>query len=330
MRKTVILTFDYEVFLGRNTGTIANCLIKPTNLILETLKANNAKAIFFVDAAWLIFLRKNFPNDFQLVSSQLRNIIALGSSVELHLHPHWRYAYKNGENIAVKSYRNYKLQSLNKKEINELFKESIALLENITRVKVCCFRAGGFCIAPFSKIKDAFEAFGIKYDFSVVPGLYLKEGKVYDFDFSKAPKFSFYNFQYDVTIPNRDGQFTEIPLSTYQNNPIYRLTNRLILGLKRDKIFGDGNGIHEKSFYFMRSIIRRMRISRAFLTIDNTSNIFFRFLITCHFSKSPLLVILSHPKTISSQAIGNLKYITNKYNTLNSSELDSINILRNG
>jgi hypothetical protein len=330
MLKNVILTFDYEVFLGRNTGTIDNCLIKPTNLIIETLKANNAKAIFFVDATWLIFLKKNFPDDFQIVSKQLGFIIESGSSVELHLHPHWKDAYKIKEKIAFKSYGNYKLQSLSEKEIIELFRESIDLLESIIYVKVRCFRAGGFCIAPFHMLKDAFETFGIKYDFSVVPGLYLKEDKIYDFDFSQAPRLSFYNFQYDVTLPDQDGLFTEVPLSTYQNNPLYRLANKVILRLKMDKIFGDGNGIHEKSFYFMRSLIRRISLSKAILTIDNTSNIFFRFLIKFHFSKSPLLVIISHPKTISPQAIENLKYITKNFNTLNSSELGSLNIYGNG
>jgi hypothetical protein len=56
MKKNSIITFYYEVFLGHKTGTIETCVIKPTQLILEILHGNNAKAIFFVDATWLLFL----------------------------------------------------------------------------------------------------------------------------------------------------------------------------------------------------------------------------------------------------------------------------------
>ena len=62
-RKRAIITFDYEVFLGRETGTVENCVLKPTEEILKILRANNAKAVFFVDTTWLIFLKDNFPDD---------------------------------------------------------------------------------------------------------------------------------------------------------------------------------------------------------------------------------------------------------------------------
>jgi hypothetical protein len=323
MKKKAIITFDYEVFLGRQTGTIENCVIKPTQLILEILKKNNAQAIFFVDATWLLFLKENFPADLQLVSEQLKDITKTGSSVELHLHPQWIKAYRTGNKIGFKSFDNYRLHSLNQEDILDLFRKSIELLESITLQKVRCFRAGGFCIDPFAPIKSAFEAFEIKYDFSVAPGMLITGGNEYDFDFSDAPNLPFYPFQNDVKIPDHKGLFVEIPLSTYQNNPIYRLTNKLQLRLKKDRIFGDGYGIQEKSYYFLRSLSRRLRFSKAFLTIDNTSSGFFKFLIKYHFKKPVLLVIISHPKTLSKQALINLSFITDNYNTLNSINLDN-------
>ena len=87
MKKNVLLTFDYEVFLGLNTGTLENCVLEPTKKILEILSQKNAKAIFFVDATWLLFLEDNFPEDMLRVTSQITDIIKSGSSVELHLHP---------------------------------------------------------------------------------------------------------------------------------------------------------------------------------------------------------------------------------------------------
>ena len=82
-----ILTFDYEVFLGPSTGSIQNCVLRPTRIILEVMQKHKAKAIFFVDATWLLFLQEHVPEDYHLVAGQLKDIILAGSSVELHLHP---------------------------------------------------------------------------------------------------------------------------------------------------------------------------------------------------------------------------------------------------
>ncbi len=322
MKKNAIITFDYEVFLGSQTGTITNCVIKPTQYVLEILKGYNAKAIFFVDATWLLFLRENFPVDFQLVSDQIRDMIKAGSSVELHLHPQWLDACKKGEQIEFKSFNNYRLHSLTKVEIEKLFGESVELLESITEQKVTCFRAGGFCIEPFEKIRQAFETFGIRYDFSVAPGIYLRDGKVYDFDFSKSPKLKFYNFQDNVNKPDPQGRFIEIPLSTYRNNPFYRILNKLHLHYKHDYVYGDGVGIQAKSLSKVKKTQQRLQFSKGILKLDKTSNLFFKYLLKSHFNNTSLLVILSHPKEVSPQALENLKFIAKNYNTIIPGELD--------
>ena len=33
----ILLTFDVELFLGHNSGTIENCIIRPTELIIKEL-----------------------------------------------------------------------------------------------------------------------------------------------------------------------------------------------------------------------------------------------------------------------------------------------------
>jgi hypothetical protein len=319
-KKNAIITFDYEVFLGRETGTTEKCVINPTKSILKVLSQNNAKAIFFVDAAWLLFLKENFPDDFLLVSGQLKSIIESGSSVELHLHPQWIKAYKTGNRIFLNSLQHYKLHLLSGEEILDLFNKSINLLQGITNQKVSCFRAGGWCIEPFNKIRDAFEAFGIKYDFSVVPGISLKEDKAYDYDFSRAPELTYYRFQDDINRPDEKGRFTEFPVSTYYNNPVYRIVNKAILKLIKDHIFGDGTGTKEKSTY--RTFNQVFRFSKGMLTLDKTSNLLFRYFLRTHFRRSSTIVIVSHPKLMSAEALLNLDYITKKFNTVNSSELD--------
>lgn len=323
MKKSAIITFDYEVFLGRQTGTIEKSVLRPTISILKILKEYNAKAIFFVDVTWLLFLKENFYDDFNRITSQLKEIITAGSSVELHLHPQWINAYKSGNQIAFKTTYNYKINSLTHKEILDLFMKSIDLLQNITDQKVKCFRAGGWCIDPFIKIRPAFEAHGIKYDFSVVPGVYLLEDKPFDFDFSNAPRLPYYKFDLDVQKPDIKGRFTELPVSTYLNNPVYRLTNFILLKIKEDRIFGDGKGIKEKSGFNLQTLLRRMLFSYSIMTLDKSNNLVFKYLIKTHFKNNNLLVIVSHPKTTSNGALNNLAYICKNFNTLNSTDLDA-------
>jgi hypothetical protein len=320
-KKSVILTFDYEVFLGRETGTIRNCVLNPTNAILRILKENNATAIFFVDATWLKFLKEEFSSDFHLVAEQLRDIVESGSSVELHLHPQWIDAYKTGNQIVFSSYKHYKLHTLSQEEIFDLFANSVNLLQSITSKKIYCFRAGGWCIEPFNKIEDAFKACGIKYDFSVVPGLLLSEGKDYDFDYSRAPQLPFYSFYKDIQRPDRKGMFTEFPLTTYSTNPFYRIVNKVLLKIKNDQIFGDGIGNKGKSV--SRKFFRLFNFSKEKLSLDNTSSILFKYLLSTHLRKRHLIVAVSHPKLASKETLQNLKYVIRKYKTLSPTDLES-------
>jgi hypothetical protein len=321
MKKKAVLTFDYEVFLGEKTGSVEKSILAPTRLIIDVLKKNNGKAIFFVDTSWLAFLKVNFPEDFLLVSEQLVEIVNIGSSVELHLHPQWQSAYVTNDGIQFDNKANYRLHSFNDTEISEIFLSSKLLLESITKQQIKCFRAGGYCIEPFNQLKNAFEKAGIKYDFSVVPGMRLKTGGQYDFDFSSAPQSFVYCFENDVLKPVNDGSFVEIPLSTFRNNIFYKVINRVLLNLKQDRFFGDGKGIKKYPESIFNLLIRSLILSKDLLSLDSTSNFFFKFLIKFHFRNSGLLVIISHPKTLSKEGITNLSYIVENFSTLNSSEL---------
>ncbi|MGC3833446.1 hypothetical protein ACPSKX_03745 [Moritella viscosa] len=49
----LILSLDYELFFGDNTGSIENCMINPTQLLLQLLNKYNCKVSLFVDAGFL-------------------------------------------------------------------------------------------------------------------------------------------------------------------------------------------------------------------------------------------------------------------------------------
>ena len=49
MKKRLILSFDYELFLGNRSGTLNKGLVEPTKKLLGLLKEAGFKGIFFVD-----------------------------------------------------------------------------------------------------------------------------------------------------------------------------------------------------------------------------------------------------------------------------------------
>jgi len=323
-KKTAILTFDYELFLGRKTGTLINSVVKPATIILNTLRRENAKAIFFVDAVWLLFLKKTAGTNLEIISVQLREIIRQGSSVQLHIHPQWINAAWKDNITYFETFRNYNLQSFSPEEILDLFRKSIDLLEGITMKKICCFRAGGHCIEPFSHVQQAFETFNIRYDFSMAPGIYLKTGHAYDYDFRGAPDLCFYRFQDNLRHPDPDGRFCEFPLSTYDNNPVYRFYNLCSLKLRHDKIPGDGEGIQKELSLISRLVSKKLGFSRTFLTLDQVDPRLFKYILRNCFGEKPLIVINSHPKTFSAYSVSNLSFVTENYNTANSDDLDRL------
>ena len=144
MNQNTILTFDYELFLGKDSGTAMKSIIEPTDKIIKLLKQYDAKAIFFVDATYLMALKKYNHPDLLLINKQLQDIVSIGSSVELHLHPQWLDAKPVKDRWVFESFDRYRLHSLSEKEINQLFKDGIDILENITKQKVKAFRAGGW------------------------------------------------------------------------------------------------------------------------------------------------------------------------------------------
>jgi len=56
--KTLLFTFDYELFLGERSGDVIESVITPTQDVLNILDEYKIKAIFFVDTTWLIKLKE--------------------------------------------------------------------------------------------------------------------------------------------------------------------------------------------------------------------------------------------------------------------------------
>jgi len=253
--KNILFTFDYELFLGKRSGTIDKCVIEPTQKILDLFSLNGFSwAIFFVDTTWLLRMREvalvnsNVKKDYEKVEKQLNYILKSGHYIFPHLHPHWVNAIylPNINQWQLTDYAKYRFHKLDKGERELLFDSSIQILKDIlgSEYKPIGYRAGGWSIQPFEDFEPLFRKHGILYDFSVLPGnKCISTGQHYDF--SDVNFTSPYRFSKDVIVSGK-GDFVEFPISTIEMSSIGSVVNKVLLkylAWTGDLSRGNGNGI---------------------------------------------------------------------------------------
>lgn len=308
--KIILLTFDYEMFFHK-IGTVQRCLIEPVEELETVLKLANVKATFFVDVLYLIYLLKAGELDkrqYDLIKKQLQVLVANGHRVELHLHPHWIHGVLNQDTNIWEGPYKYRLHEFCESEIIKMFEDGKYLLESIlqevdSKYSLIAYRAGGWCIQPFNKLKKAFDKTGILIDSSVAFGMHDKS-KTHYYDFRLAPQKGWYNFDEDVINENIKGKFTEIPISTFITNPLEKIEKRIIFQKNKQKIvfFGDGSGIEVSKEALMKKLFQR----HSMYTIDGVFNETL-CLQNIEKSKLDLLTFISHPKNLSSISLNFLK-----------------------
>lgn len=322
--KSIILTFDYEMFFGDIPGTVRKSILEPTALILEELKLNNGKATFFVDYLMLKRLlteNSETKEEAKLIVCQLKDIVKSGSRIELHLHPHWLDAkYKNGL-WDFSNYTHYCLDSLNVEEVVSLFVEGTDFLNSLARevdpsYNVRGFRAGGWQILPFEKLMQGFEAAGIVFDSSVMPGVVLSSHNFVQ-DFSKIPSSLTYSFSNDPIVLDEDGKFVEIPITTYQHTFFSFFISYWLSYFSRKKIIPLADGSHLRKDLIQKkqkkSYMQKIYGNRTF-GINNYMPFVLKLILKLY--SKEVTVFMCHPKDYTSVTMRNLKHISQNYNLI--------------
>jgi len=334
--KKIVLTFDYELSLGLDTGTAVNSIIKPTDYILDLFSKYNAKGLFFIDATYLLTLKKHNHKDLSVIEKQIGRLINLGNDIGFHIHPQWLDAVKiDDERWAFKSFDRYRLHSLDTGKLNTLFYEACELLLSIVKkydinYKIRAFRAGGWCIQPFTDLKEAFLKNRIKFDFSVNPGLYSKTSSYGYYDFRKAPvNKSFWRFENDPCEADNNGSFFEIPVSTVKYRNIDLWINHYFYR-RKEKEAGDGKSISLKkeSMHFIKKILKLTDIlSSRFIAggLDGLHFRYFKKMVKKLNNKDfNFITYVCHPKKLSKSVKNNLEYLLKNYETIGINEIEKI------
>ncbi|HMK34043.1 MAG TPA: hypothetical protein VK463_03175 [Desulfomonilaceae bacterium] len=221
-----LITFDYEIFLGRNFGSPEAVLFEPTRRILDLCKQLNISTTFFPDVC-SVWAHRNCGLDAyaDAFETQLREIAQCGHDVGLHIHPHWLFsAYETGE-WHLSTDRMY-LSDLgfgtHPNSAGELVRRGIAYLNELLKpsnpqYECMAFRAAGLALQPKESelIRVLLES-GIRIDSSIAKGLKLNMDTV-SIDYSRIPKCATWYMSPETGIRCENAKgILEFPIASFQ------------------------------------------------------------------------------------------------------------------
>ena len=311
-KRKLLLTFDYELFLGKKSGCVAKSIINPTQNILQILDRYSAKAIFFVDASYLWRLGQVAENhrkaseDLKAIQQQINDLYLHGQYIFLHIHPHWIDAQYNEDTNQwdLGNDKRFSFASLTNTEQRDIFSDSVnALKECIqdTTYSSEGFRAGGLFMQPFSAFEKYFTEYGIHSDFSVLPSFYSNSSS-HNFDYRGISESNPYPFSKDLTNSDNDGLFVEYPLSVHKVTLLEKCANslyyRLIMNFKDKKTWGDGISGGQR---ISSSYNNKIRSAETFSIelLNRIKAISYRN----YLRKNDYLHIISHPKLMNDYSL---------------------------
>jgi hypothetical protein len=267
----LVLSQDYELFF-QVSGSIEQCLFEPCDLLLAFAKEKGLRFTFFVDAGMLCCMQRLSANnaymDRQLtkVKNHIESLVRADHEVGLHVHPRWEETVWKKDAWQFSGTR-YQLRDFSDDEVAEIFRSNATVLNGLADGGVRSYRAGGFCVEPFGRIKNCLLEQGITIDSSVIPGAVLKDAEK-GFDFSQAPDHGWWRFSASPAIPDNSGEFIEIAVTPLEL-PIFhywgRLANR-VTGHQPTGMIGDGISKAVGKREILRRLAGKGRISE--LSVD--------------------------------------------------------------
>ncbi|MES2256312.1 MAG: hypothetical protein V4559_14890 [Pseudomonadota bacterium] len=301
------LTFDYEMFFGTQTGTVENCMLKPTAALIELASRHTVRFVFFIDAGMLSAMRrqvKAYPeldHALTLISRQIEALARANHSVQLHIHPHWQDSFYDGARWQMKTAR-YRLAQFSENEVHEIVRDYKKEITQITSRPVFAFRAGGLCIQPFSRIGPALRANQIHVDSSIYPGGRMHSAS-HQIDFTHAPLRTIWKFEDDPCHEAANGYFTEYPITPHRYSQFFfaRMAVHRMVRTERFAKIGDGSGMVGDSARIASAFLKG---SRDMASLDGYRVTKLAAAIR-HFyaqEKDGHFVAIGHPKALSRKS----------------------------
>lgn len=316
----ILITFDYELFFGSSTGSQYRCMIRPTESLIKIAEKHNVRFSYFADCGYIVKLQEYMGNDVSLrddfkdINVQLKYLADQGNDVQLHIHPHWEDCIFKDHRWVLNTTR-YRLHQFDTAEIKHIFTKYSEALYHITGQKLHTFRAGGWCLQPFDKLRDCFINTGLKADSSVFREGF-EESQHYYYNYRNCPKKDWWKFDNDPVMENSNGRFIEVPIASMLVSPLFYWWLYFLgrMNPSYHKPLGDGKPILSKGY--KKRILTRY--TRQVVSTDGYN----ARLLQYHTDKQSrennagTLVILGHPKALSPYSLKTLDtYITKNKDT---------------
>lgn len=259
----IVLSLDYEVWFGRNGALPQRTLVEPTAALRALARRHGVRLVFFVDVLWLLRLREEARRhpllmaEHDRVARQLDELAADGHELQLHLHPHWLDSYWDGDDWAL-DLRRYRLHDFADTEIAEMVNAGAhALRAHAGVVPVSAFRAGGWCLQPFDRLRGPLRSADICIDSTVYAGG-VEQGEGRRYDFRAAPALGRWRFDDDPLRPRADGAFLELPIASQTLPPwfFWQLAFTKVLGLGAHRVQGPGSALAMGRADLLRRLLR--------------------------------------------------------------------------
>jgi hypothetical protein len=302
-----LIGLDYELYFGHSTGSVAKCMIEPTQRICDVLEQHNARVTLFVDAGYLsrcLALSKTNSyagEQYDLVAAQLRQLVEKGHDVQLHIHPHWEDCHLNGQQWHMNVSR-YKLHDHSADKIEQIVKTYKQTLQNITGTSIFAYRAGGWCIQPFSDLRNALSENEIWLDSTIYAGGYSQDPH-HGYDFRTAPDSDLWCFDGDPLETNANGGFVELPITPCALGPTFfwQLAFYKKFGSGKYKTMGDGSPVASSNKYYLSKLLKP---STSVASVDGIKG---RWLKKTFLERKAagrrVFNIMGHPKALSEESL---------------------------
>jgi hypothetical protein len=298
----IYLTFDYEIYFGENHGTVEKCILQPTEELMRIGKLFHIPFVFFVDCGFILKLdeyRKKYSRlekDYEGITSQIKRLVEEGHDVQLHIHPHWVDSYYNGEKWII-DVRRYKLADFDGVAIADIVRRYKKVLTELTGKKIFAYRAGGWCLQPFERLRNAFLENEISLDSSVFRNGYFFSEQ-YSYDYRNAPDTDIYRFDSDPVTAVENGFFTEVPISAIRNSPLF-FWKLFFLGRKDPylhKPLGDGRAMAAPGY--RKKLLTRFTNNPV--SMDGYNSVLLQKALSERQRKNAgHMVVIGHPKALS-------------------------------
>ncbi len=181
MKPTIYLAFvdDWELS-GTGAGSVRELQLGPMRELVRIYNAHNVRGSFNAEVMQQLTFRKfegEHPELKELADewdAAVRETLAQGHDVQLHVHPQWTDAVYEGG--AWRLTADWSILNYEPEEAYRMMLACREYLENLLRpVKpdyACVsFRSGSWCIAPSPHMLDLLVRLGIVFDMSIVGGV---------------------------------------------------------------------------------------------------------------------------------------------------------------